>query len=77
MFKKGDKVIVFKRCETEGWPGGADTRKDSWVLEKTIVDYNFLQDNPALSYVFSPDGGSYTIPTDCLRLAKRKPTIIL
>lgn len=78
-FKKGDLVRVF-RAPALGipWPGGAAARKNGWVESRKVLEFSHPEySNSVNAMVMDHERGLYTIPLDCLVLAKKKPTIII
>ena len=65
MFRRGDKVEIFKKSEDEGW----QDYMDEFVGFHGIVtdpDSN-INDPNALIEVSLVDKGTHRIPQDCLR----------
>ena len=66
MFRRGDKVEVFKKSDDEGW----QSYMDEYVgLHGVITDPDTVINDPdALVEVSLVDKGTHRIPQDCLRL---------
>ena len=65
MFRRGDKVEVFKKSEDEGW----QSYMDEFVgLHGIITDPDTAINDPdSLVEVSLVDKGTHRIPQDCLR----------
>jgi len=68
MFRRGDKVEVFKKSDDEGW----QSYMDEFVgLHGIITDPDTVINDPdALVEVSLVDKGTHRFPQDCLRLLK-------
>lgn len=68
MFRRGDKVEVFKKSVDEGW----QSYMDEFVgLHGIITDPDTVINDPdALVEVSLVDKGTHRFPQDCLRLLK-------
>ena len=68
MFRKGDKVEIFKKSGDEGW----QSYMDEFVgLHGIITDPDTVINDPdALVEVSLVDKGTHRVPQDCLRLLK-------
>ncbi|MBW2249227.1 MAG: hypothetical protein JRF60_00990 [Deltaproteobacteria bacterium] len=68
MFRRGDKVEVFKKSVDEGW----QSYMDEFVgLHGIITDPDTAINDPdALVEVSLVDKGTHRFPQDCLRLIK-------
>ena len=68
MFRRGDKVEVFKKSDDEGW----QSYMDEFVgLHGIITDPDTAINDPdALVEVSLVDKGTHRFPQDCLRLLK-------
>jgi len=68
MFRRGDKVEVFKKSDDEGW----QSYMDEFVgLHGVITDPDTVINDPdALVEVSLVDKGTHRFPQDCLRLLK-------
>ena len=68
MFRRGDKVEVFKKSVDEGW----QSYMDEFVgLHGIITDPDTAINDPdALVEVSLVDKGTHRFPQDCLRLLK-------
>ena len=68
MFRRGDKVEVFKKSDDEGW----QSYMDEFVgLHGIITDPDTAINDPdALVEVSLVDKGTHRFPQDCLRLIK-------
>ena len=66
MFRRGDKVEVFKKSDDEGW----QSYMDEFVgLHGIITDPDTAINDPdALVEVSLVDKGTHRFPQDCLRL---------
>ena len=66
MFRRGDKVEVFKKSVDEGW----QSYMDEFVgLHGIITDPDTVINDPdALVEVSLVDKGTHRVPQDCLRL---------
>ena len=66
MFRRGDKVEVFKKSDDEGW----QSYMDEFVgLHGIITDPDTVINDPdALVEVSLVDKGTHRVPQDCLRL---------
>ena len=66
MFRRGDKVEVFKKSDDEGW----QSYMDEYVgLHGVITDPDTVINDPdALVEVSLVDKGTHRVPQDCLRL---------
>lgn len=66
MFRRGDKVEVFKKSDDEGW----QSYMDEFVgLHGVITDPDTVINDPdALVEVSLVDKGTHRVPQDCLRL---------
>jgi len=68
MFRRGDKVEVFKKSDDEGW----QSYMDEFVgLHGVITDPDTVINDPdALVEVSLVDKGTHRFPQDCLRQLK-------
>lgn len=66
MFRRGDKVEVFKKSDDEGW----QSYMDEFVGRHGIITDpdTAINDPDALVEVSLVDKGTHRIPQDCLRL---------
>jgi hypothetical protein len=68
MFRKGEKVEIFKKSSDESWQ---DFMDDFVGLHGIITDPDTAINDPdALVEVSLVDKGTYRIPQDCLRRLK-------
>lgn len=65
MFRRGDKVEVFKKSEDEGW----QSYMDEFVGQHGIITDpdTAINDPDSLVEVSLVDKGTHRIPQDCLR----------
>ena len=68
MFRRGDKVEVFKKSDDEGW----QSYMDEFVGRHGIITDpdTVINDPDALVEVSLVDKGTHRVPQDCLRLLK-------
>jgi len=68
MFRRGDKVEIFKKSGDEGW----QNYMDEYVgLHGVITDPDTVINDPdALIEVSLVDKGTHRFPQDCIRLLK-------
>ena len=68
MFRRGDKVEIFKKSSDEGW----QSYMDEFVgLHGIITDPDTAINDPdALVEVSLVDKGTHRFPQDCIRLLK-------
>ena len=68
MFRRGDKVEVFKKSDDEGW----QSYMDEFVGRHGIITDpdTAINDPDALVEVSLVDKGTHRFPQDCLRLIK-------
>ena len=68
VFRKGQKIEIFKKSEDEGW----ESYMDEYVgCHGIIVDPDTAINDPdALIEVSLEDKGTHRFPQDCIRLLK-------
>jgi len=66
MFRKGDKVVIYRQSSDESWEG----HMDQYVgLHGIVTDPDTAKNDPdALIEVSLQDKGTHRFPQDCLKL---------